>query len=306
MGQIPKQRKLNELGGKGITALLDLGFPALGLQLVPLRPESAVVGVQHLGQGHLDLAEDVVGEVPVLLDHRDEELVPEVPDPEGELLVPGGAQRPARRPGLGPLLPQPRPGVGVPQPVAGVRRRETAGLHHAHQQPHFLAPEALGLLRSPPKNSILGVRFQSNQSNEEPTITSGHIPFSTPLSLLYRIENLAARSNQTNYEQNGVIPRGKKSVCPGQETRRREQMNGIASNNQPIGISNPTNRGRTALHPGSKKPPFTTKQQSNRSTEGKKNLPKIRNEKGRAGNETARRADVEQGLGWEELLPLGD
>jgi hypothetical protein len=83
-------------------------------------------------------------------------------------------------------------------------------------------------------------------------------------------------------------------------------MNGIASNNQPIGISNPTNRGRTALHPGSKKPPFTTKQQSNRSTEGKKNLPKIRNEKGRAGNETARRADVEQGLGWEELLPLGD
>jgi hypothetical protein len=83
-------------------------------------------------------------------------------------------------------------------------------------------------------------------------------------------------------------------------------MNGIASNNQPIGISNPTNRGRTALLPGSEKPPFTTKQQSNRSREGKKNLPKIRNEKGRAGNETARRPGVEQGLGWEELLPLGD
>jgi hypothetical protein len=126
MGQIPKQRKLNEPGRKRITALLDLGLLVLGLQLVPLRPERAVVGVEHLGEEHLDMAEDVVGEVPVLLDHGDEELVPEVPDPEGELLVPGGDQRAARHPGLGPLLPQPRPGVGVPQPVAGGRPRASA------------------------------------------------------------------------------------------------------------------------------------------------------------------------------------
>jgi hypothetical protein len=41
----------------------------------------------------------------LLLDHDDEELVPEVPNPEGELLILVGAQRATRHPSLGPLLP---------------------------------------------------------------------------------------------------------------------------------------------------------------------------------------------------------
>lgn len=119
-----------------LTAILELGLLALGLQLVPLRPEREVFSVEHGGEGYLDLAEDVVGEVAVLVEHGDDELVPEVPDPEGELLVPGGAERLPQHLGLGPLLAQLRPGVGVPRPV-GVRRREAPGLDHAHHQPHF-------------------------------------------------------------------------------------------------------------------------------------------------------------------------
>jgi hypothetical protein len=41
----------------------------------------------------------------LLLDHDDEELVPEVPNPEGELLILVGAQRATCHPSLGPLLP---------------------------------------------------------------------------------------------------------------------------------------------------------------------------------------------------------
>ena len=119
-----------------LTKILELGLLALGLQLVPLRPERAVVGVEHVGEGHLDLAKDVVGEVAVLVEHGDEELVLEIPDPEGELLVPGGAERLPQHLGLGPLLAQLRPGVGVPRPV-GIRRREAPGLDHAHHQPHL-------------------------------------------------------------------------------------------------------------------------------------------------------------------------
>lgn len=119
-----------------LTAILELGLLALGLQLVPLRPKREVVGVEHVGEGHLDLSEDVVGEVSVLVEHGDEEVLPEVPDPEGELLVPGGTERLAHHLGLGPLLPELRLGVGVPRPV-GVRRREAPRLDDAHQQPHL-------------------------------------------------------------------------------------------------------------------------------------------------------------------------
>lgn len=120
-----------------LTAILEFGLLALGLQLVPLRPKRAVVSVEHGGEGHLDLAEDVVGEVAVLVEHGDEEVVPEVPDPEGELLVPGGAERLAHHLGLGSLLPELRLGVGVPRPV-GLRGREAPCLNDAHHQPHFL------------------------------------------------------------------------------------------------------------------------------------------------------------------------
>jgi len=120
------------------SAILELGLLALGLQLVPLRSERAVVGVEHGGEGQLDLAEDVGGEVAVLVEHGDEEVVPEVPDPEGELLVPGGAERLAHHLGLGPLLPELRLGVGVPRPVC-VRGREAPRLDDAYHQPHFIS-----------------------------------------------------------------------------------------------------------------------------------------------------------------------
>jgi hypothetical protein len=44
-----------------LTAILELGLLALGLQLVPLRPKREVFGVKQDGEGYLDLAEDVVG-----------------------------------------------------------------------------------------------------------------------------------------------------------------------------------------------------------------------------------------------------
>jgi hypothetical protein len=133
--QINKTRKVARCV---LTAILELGLLALGLQLVPLRSERAVVGVEHGGEGQLDLAEDVGGEVAVLVEHGDEEVVPEVPDPEGELLVPGGAERLAHHLGLGPLLPELRLGVGVPRPVC-VRGREAPRLDDAYHQPHFIS-----------------------------------------------------------------------------------------------------------------------------------------------------------------------
>ena len=169
-----------------LTTILELGLLALGLQLVPLRPERAVVGVEHVGEGHLDLAKDVVGEVAVLVEHGDEELVLEVPDPEGELLVPGGVERLPQHLGLGPLLAQLRPGVGVPRPV-GVRRQEAPGLDHAHHQPHlslkwdaFLSCSALLLF---PRNSIrASVRLlrpnRSNPSSEKPRFSPVSFLFS--------------------------------------------------------------------------------------------------------------------------------
>ena len=119
------------------SAISDLGLLALGLQRVPARPEGAVVGVEHGGEGHLDLAEEIVGEVLVLVGDAYEELLLEVPDPEGELLVPHGVGRLPDHLGLGPLPPQLQLGVRVAQPLR-LRRREVAGLDDMHHKPHFL------------------------------------------------------------------------------------------------------------------------------------------------------------------------
>lgn len=124
-------------GRKMVTAISDLGLLALGLQRVPVRPEGAVVGVEHGGEGHLDLAQEVVGEVLVLVGDAYEELLLEVPDPEGELLVPDGVGRLPDHLGLGPLSPQLQLGVRVAQPLR-LRRREVAGLDDMHHKPHFL------------------------------------------------------------------------------------------------------------------------------------------------------------------------
>lgn len=75
---------------KSSTAILVLGFFTLGVERVPSSFKGLVAGIEDLGNRDADGANEVVVEVLVLVEDRDDELVVEVVDPEGELFPPIG------------------------------------------------------------------------------------------------------------------------------------------------------------------------------------------------------------------------